>query len=132
MEWTEDLSVGIREIDSQHQKLIGLINTLHDAMKSGQGKQALESTLQELAGYAVYHFRTEEEYMQKFHYPEYVTHKNVHDAFVRKVSDFQKEFSANRLGLTLDVMNFLRDWVSTHIKGTDKRYTATFQKGGVR
>jgi len=132
MVWSDDLSVGIQEIDSQHKKLVSLINTLHDAMKAGQGKQALEATLQELADYAVYHFKTEETYMQKFRYPEYTTHKNMHDAFVHKVTDFQKDFAANRLGLTLDVMNILRDWVSTHIKGTDKRYVPAFTHGGVK
>jgi hemerythrin len=131
MEWTEELSVNIREIDDQHKKLIALINKLHDAMKAGQGKEALEGTLQELASYTVYHFQTEEKYMQKFNYPRLPSHKAEHAAFVKKVVDFQKDFAENRLGLTLDLMNFLRDWVNHHIRETDKQYTATFRAGGL-
>lgn len=131
MEWTEELSVNVKEIDDQHRKLIALINKLHDAMKAGQGKVALEGTLQELADYTVYHFQTEEKYMQKFNYPRLPSHKTEHGAFVKKVVDFQKEFAENRLGLTLDLMNFLRDWVNHHIKETDKQYTATFRAGGL-
>lgn len=132
MEWTSDLSVGVREIDDQHKKLIGLINKLHDAMRAGQGKQALEGTLQELAAYTVYHFQTEEKYMEKFSYVRLPSHKAEHAAFVKKVTDFQNEYAAGRLGLTLDLMNFLRDWVSSHIQKTDKQYSATFQAGGLK
>jgi hemerythrin len=130
--WSDDLSVSIREIDDQHRKLIGLINNLHDAMKSGQAKNVMEKTFADLADYAVYHFKTEEQYMEKFHYPEYQTHKLAHTAFVKKVTQFQADFKAGKLGISMDLMNFLREWLTTHIKGTDKNYTATFQKGGVR
>lgn len=132
MTWDDKLSVNVKEIDDQHRKLIGLVNNLHDAMKGGQGKQVLEPTLQELASYTVYHFQTEEKYMQKFKYPGYLSHKKMHDAFVRKVSDFQKDYHAGRLGLSLDLMNFLREWVTTHIMETDHQYSETFIKGGLR
>jgi hemerythrin len=131
MEWTTDLSVKVSEIDDQHRKLIGLINKLHDAMRAGQGKEVLEGTLQELAAYTVYHFQNEEKYMQQFNYPGYLKHKGEHAAFVKKVMDFQKDFAAGRLGVTLDLMNFLRDWVNKHIKETDKQYSALFNQRGL-
>ncbi|ACL16435.1 hemerythrin-like metal-binding protein [Methanosphaerula palustris E1-9c] len=131
MDWTDDLSVGVTEIDNQHKRLIELINKLHDAMKAGQGKQMLETTLQELAAYTVYHFQAEEKYMVEYNYPRYHAHKIEHDAFVKKVTDFQKDFVDNRLGLTLDLMKFLKDWVNNHIKSTDKQYTALFNKSGL-
>ena len=130
--WSDDLSVGIHEIDDQHRKLIGLINDLHDAMKSGQAKQALEKTLSELADYAVYHFQVEEKYMEKFRYPEFPSHKLAHTAFVKKVAAFQADYKSGKLGLSLDLMHFLRDWLTTHIKGTDRQYAALFLKNGIK
>lgn len=132
MTWNDELSVKVKEIDDQHKKLIGLVNNLHDAMKGGQAKLVLESTLQELASYTVYHFQTEEKYMQKINYPGYLAHKMKHDAFVRKVSDFQKDFHAGRLGISLDLMNFLKEWVTTHIRDIDQQYSETFVKAGIR
>jgi hemerythrin len=132
MNWTPDLSVGVTEIDDQHKQLISLMNTLHDAMKAGQAKQGLEKTLQELADYTVYHFETEEKYMQKFRYPGYLAHKMKHDTFVKKVTDFQKDYQAGKLGISIDLMNFLKDWVTTHIKETDRQYTETFKTGGLK
>jgi hemerythrin len=131
MEWTGELGVNVKEIDEQHKKLIGLINKLHDAMLAGQGKQALEGTLQELAAYTVYHFGVEEKYMQQFKYPGYLRHKAAHTAFVKKVTDFQDDFSHNRLGVTLELMNFLKDWVNNHIRETDKQYSALFKEKGL-
>jgi len=132
MTWNDELSVKVKEIDDQHRKLIGLINNLHEAMKNGQGKLVLEPTLQELASYTVYHFQTEEKYMQKFNYPGYRAHKIKHDAFVKKVTDFQKDYHAGRLGLSLDLMNFLKEWVTTHIGETDQQYSGTFVTAGLR
>ncbi len=131
MQWSDNLSVQIKEIDDQHKRLIELINSLHDAMLAKQGKQALEKTLKELADYTVYHFQAEEKYMQKFKYIGYVSHKREHDAFVQKVVDFQTAFQANKLGLSIDVINFLKDWVSHHIQKTDKQYSGFFKEHGL-
>jgi len=68
--WSDDLSVKVTLIDDQHKKLIALINSLHDAMRAGEGKQVLEKTLKELADYTVYHFQTEEKYMQAVPLPD--------------------------------------------------------------
>jgi len=32
IEWSDDLSVGIQEIDEQHKVLVGLVNDMHDAI----------------------------------------------------------------------------------------------------
>lgn len=131
MNWSDNLSVGISEIDEQHKNLIAQINALHEAMRSGQGKEALEKILGELAAYTQYHFGTEERYMQKFGYPGYAAHKDEHDAFVAEVAGFQKSYAAGRLGLSIEVMKFLRGWVAGHITGSDKHYTACFQEHGL-
>lgn len=131
MKWSDDLSVGVDEINAQHQRLIELINTLHDAMIAKQGKTAVSGIIDELAAYTVTHFKTEERYMEQFHYPGYLSHKREHESFVEKVGSFQNDFNAGKLGLSIEIMNFLRDWVSNHIKGTDKKYTETFKKNGL-
>ena len=49
MEWDDSFSVKVAEIDSQHQKLFELINSLYDAMKEGKSKDMLGGIIDELS-----------------------------------------------------------------------------------
>ena len=131
MKWTDNLSVHVQEIDTQHQKLIALINDLHDAMLARKGKEVLGDILDQLAAYTVYHFNTEEKYMQDFSYSGYLLHKKEHDSFVGKIDALITDYNAGKVGLSIDLMAFLRDWVQNHIQGTDKKYSETFNKNGL-
>ena len=131
MKWSDNLSVQVKEIDQQHQKLIELINNLHEAMLQKQTKQVISKILDELAAYTVYHFQNEERYMEKFNYSGLLSHKIEHESFVNKVEEFQKNYEAGKLGLSMEIMAFLKDWVSNHIMGTDKKYSETFHQNGL-
>ncbi|MBI1864448.1 MAG: hemerythrin, partial [Nitrospirae bacterium] len=36
--WDSTWSVNVKEIDAQHQKLIGIVNDLHEAIKAGKAR----------------------------------------------------------------------------------------------
>lgn len=131
IEWSDSLSVGVKQIDAQHQKLIKLIHDLNDAMKVGKGKEVIGKIIKELVDYTVVHFKQEEAYFAKFNYAEKETHIAEHLKFIAEVSKFQKDFTEGRLGLSLTVMNFLSNWLNKHIMGTDKKYSACFTSNGL-
>jgi len=131
MTWTESLSVKIPSIDEQHKNLVNLINKLHDAMKAGKAKDVMGEILQELINYTKYHFSTEEKYMQQTQYPATVSHVNEHNQFVKKAVELQNSYNSGKTMLSLEVMNFLNDWVSKHISGTDKKYSEHFLANGI-
>ncbi len=130
--WDDSLSVNVAEIDRQHQKLVAMINELHDAMKSGKGKDVMGKILSGLISYTDTHFKAEENYFVQFKYPDAASHIKEHVAFVKKVSDFQHDFEAGRLTVSIDTLYFLRDWLQGHIKGTDKKYSSFFHEKGLR
>jgi len=130
--WNDSLSVKVAEIDKQHQKLISIINELHDAMRLGKGKEILGKTVNGLIVYTATHFKLEEKYFAQFGYPDTDSHKKEHAAFVQKVSGFKDGFEKGKLTLTMDVMNFLSDWLKNHINGTDKKYSQFFNDKGLR
>ncbi len=132
IQWDNSLSVNVGEIDSQHQKLVKMINDLNDAMKQGKGKDALAKIINELFSYAGTHFATEEKYFDKFGYPSATTHKIEHSNFVKKVTEFKKGFESGQLALTIEVMNFLKDWLRGHIQETDKKYGPFFNEKGLK
>ena len=132
IQWSDALSVKVDEIDRQHQKLVASINALNDAMRAGKGKAALSATVTGLTNYVAEHFATEERYFAKFSYPEAENHIKEHVRFVQKVGDFKKEFDEGRMGLSIEVMNFLSDWLKNHIQGSDKKYAPFFIANGLK
>ena len=105
-EWDDNYSVGVAEIDEQHQELIELINRLHEAIEQGSAGNAassaineldtMSSVLDELVDYSCYHFSTEEKYMLEYTYPEYDRHKRLHAQFVDRVEAFKRDYEATR------------------------------------
>ncbi len=132
IQWSSSLSVGINEIDKQHERLVKLINDLNEAMRIGKGKEILSKIINELTTYALTHFSTEEKYFDKFQYLETKPHKGEHQAFVQKVSTFKKDFEEGRVGLTIPIMNFLSDWLQNHIMISDKKYAPFLIEKGVK
>jgi len=130
--WNDSFSVNVAEIDQQHQKLIALINELHDAMTQGKGEDILGKILNGLISYTGTHFKTEEKYFAQFGYPDTDSHKKEHHAYVQKVSDFKDGFENGELSLSIEVMTFLYDWWRNHIKETDKKYSQFFNEKGLR
>lgn len=130
--WDNSFSVNVKEIDEQHQRLFDLINSLYEAMKKGQGKEILPKIIDELFHYVEKHFSTEEKYFDKFNYPESESHKLEHYNFLKKVSEFKKSYEASQIGLTIDIITFLQEWLVRHIKVVDKKYSAFFNENGLK
>lgn len=129
--WSDKFSVNIKEIDSQHKKLVDLLNSLHDSMKAGKGNEVLGKTLTELIQYVGTHFATEEKLMSAHGYPEYNTHKAEHEKLAQKAIELQKDFQQGAPVLTVEVLGFLKDWLQNHILGTDKKYGPFLNSKGV-
>ncbi|MCP4353146.1 MAG: hemerythrin family protein [Desulfobacterales bacterium] len=132
IQWDDSLNVNVAEIDRQHQRLVEMINDLDDAMRQGKGKDVLGKIIDGLIAYAATHFRTEERYFDLFGYPEANNHKKEHSEFVKKISEFKDGFEKGKLGLSIQVMNFLRDWLQKHIKEVDKKYGPFFNEMGLK
>ncbi|HTY15190.1 MAG TPA: bacteriohemerythrin [Methanoregulaceae archaeon] len=131
LEWSDKLSVGVREIDNQHKGLIDLVNKFYDAMEHERASQETELTLKKLAAYAVHHFQTEETYMNRFKYPGYLSHKLAHEEFTKKITEFQQAFEEKKHVDPMALIAFLNVWIVNHIKSIDKQYSETFVKNGL-
>lgn len=131
IQWGPKYSVNIQEIDNQHQKLMALINQLYDAMTAGHGKDVLGKVLNELANYTVNHFAYEEKLFQQHAYPETAAHKAEHVKLIQQVTDLKQKFESGKAHITLEVMNFLKDWLNNHIMVVDKKYSAHLNSKGV-
>jgi hemerythrin len=132
IEWDDKYSVSIDSIDSEHQKLIGLINRLVGAMSKGQGKTVVEKILSDLMDYTVYHFGREEEYFAKFAYADAAGHIEQHKMFIMKIQQFTDDFEDGRIGLSVEILQFLSRWLIDHISTVDRQYSDFLVSNGVK
>jgi hemerythrin len=130
--WRAQYSVGIASIDSQHQKLIGMINELNAAMHEGHGRDVMGKILDGLTAYTVSHFSHEEKLMQLHRFPGFERHKVEHDKLIKQVKTLQQSFRSGAASVTVEAMTFLLNWLIGHILGMDKQYTALMQAAGVK
>ena len=130
--WSNMLSTGIIEQDNQHKRLIDLINQLNDAMKAGKGNEVLGKVLSELVNYTVTHFGYEEKLMAQYKYEDTPAHKAEHAKFVQTAGDLKKKFESGNAVITVEIMNFLRDWLTNHIMKTDKKLGQALVKLGAK
>lgn len=122
-EWNQAKhSVGIPEMDRQHQYLIKLLDDLHQAMYAGEGKAPLGKILDGLFGYTQRHFAAEERLMLQYHYPEYARHRDIHRKMTQRVLEIREDFRRGDITSPVQISNFLKDWLHRHIMETDRRY----------
>lgn len=132
LNWDESLSVKVNSIDLQHKKLFEMINEFYDNMKMQSGKDNMAALLSGMKDYAVIHFSMEERLMKMCNYVSLDRHKAEHDKFVETVNDFEERFLSGKLLVTLELTNFLKEWIVNHIMGTDKQYSAIMIKNGIK
>ncbi len=125
--WNRQLVTGLGPIDDQHKELVRLINELYAAMKAKAGATESGRILEELADYTKYHFGFEEEMFAKHNYPEASGHKVAHQDLVEKVVAFNNDFKRGKAGLSMELMDFLADWLKKHIMKTDMAYVPFFK-----
>ncbi|MCB9557612.1 MAG: bacteriohemerythrin [Deltaproteobacteria bacterium] len=119
IQWSDDLSVGVSKIDQQHRELVRMVNQLHDAMSQGKSKDVLGGLLEELAGYTVQHFQTEEQLFDTHSFPAAEAHKKAHAELTQEVVSFKQRFDKGEVMLSVQLMNFLKNWLVDHIQGDD-------------
>jgi hemerythrin-like metal-binding protein len=130
--WNPALEVGVKEIDAQHKRLVDLVNQLNDAMRLGQGRDKIGPVLNELVRYTVSHFATEERFMDAHRYALSANHKAEHKKLLEDVGAFKAKFDSGNANLSIEVLQFLRDWLSKHIMGTDKKLGGALNEKGIK
>ncbi|MBT0665913.1 bacteriohemerythrin [Geobacter pelophilus] len=129
--WSNSYSVKVSKMDSEHQRLIDMINNLYIAMREGRGKDAIGSILDELIEYTKTHFAHEEKLMKESGYPGYEDQKRAHESLINKVVEIHARFKAGN-ALSQEIMTFLKDWLINHIQGMDKRYGPHMNQKGIK
>ena len=121
LEWSDNISVGVHEIDEQHKTLIDLINRLYDeVIVKDSDMEIIDETMNELVQYSKVHFRLEESLFHSFGYPETETHSEFHNEVKNKLMEIQGKSKQNNNAINYELFEFLKKWIHCHIAVEDK------------
>lgn len=124
IQWKDEYSVGVAEMDQEHRRLIAMISSLHAAMTAGMGRMTLAEVSREMLDYAGTHFVDEESLMQACGFPDLAAHKAQHQVFLGKTLDIKDRIDRGELVFSIEVLGFLKNWLVDHIQSLDKKYGA--------
>ena len=121
IEWKDQYSLGVAEVDHEHRELIELINALYESLSKTHSEIAVADFLGELYARISAHFALEEKIMRDSGYDEYEDHKADHERLLDGIRDLMDDYED---GVYVDVERFgknLDEWFTEHFRTRDAR-----------
>lgn len=116
LEWSENMSVGLPTIDSDHKCLIRIIDLLHHIHHEGDSQRMIETVLDTLLVYGRYHFDREERVMAECHFPGRAFHRSEHRGFAKYIDNLHRRFKGKGdPKLARQLLDYLSGWLTHHI-----------------
>lgn len=126
MTWTDAMSVGVLELDEDHQKLISAINALTVSAGRTERTAATGQCLVRLRRYAEFHFAREEHVMAACGYPDAEGHYEEHQDFINQIQAMSRQFEQDpehfSERISGDLRDYLTNWLTHHILIIDMEY----------
>lgn len=122
--WKDEYTMGIPHIDEQHKKLFEIAGRIYGLYKDEfcvDKYDRIVELIGELKDYTIFHFKSEEEYMESVGYRKLFTHKIEHSDFVEKINNVDLELvDEDHNAYLLEILEFVVDWIDKHILEKDK------------
>ena len=117
------LALNCRELDEDHRKLHGMVQTLKQSVENREGYQATVMLFTELASYTQWHFRHEERLMRVNAFPDMAEHNKEHQDLLAQLHGLLDHLDGleKEKPLSMDVIDFLDDWLKKHILELDRK-----------
>jgi len=119
--WRDNHSVNVEEIDTQHKKILELVNNLHTSVEARLDKNKLEEMLIDLVEYTRMHFATEEKYMKEHDYSDLNNHHNEHRTLLQHLEHLVAAVSNGKHPTFYSDYDISSDWAMVHIMEYDKK-----------
>jgi len=119
--WDDSLLTGNVIVDMQHQRLFERLSDIADSCEDGGDVAKLYDTLMFLQNSTIRHFTDEEALLLEISYPDYVDHKQKHEAIRQTVEGLVQRFEENGASpeLSQDVNRSIVRWLVNHIRQED-------------
>lgn len=134
IQWQAEYSVGVKEIDLQHQHFIETLNAIYEELINADGKidiKKLDNLYNGLMEYATIHFSTEEKYFQLVNYENSEEHITEHRKLTTKLHELLLDEKKYEPEQGFAIIDFLEDWLVNHLATQDNKYKDVFRANGI-
>ncbi len=121
LEWHEEYSVGVPDVDHEHREIIELINEVYHQLQDPQSDTDVMGFLGEIFAQIIAHFALEERIMRNAHYPELDAHKEDHEKLLDELRDLMDDYEIRGKLSEIILARTLSDWFSIHFRTFDAR-----------
>ncbi|NRT72732.1 hemerythrin family protein [Clostridium beijerinckii] len=124
VKWKADYELGVKSIDEQHEKLFEIADRAYKLLTNDfilDKYDRITEILGELKEYTIFHFKSEEEYMLSIGYKKFLSHKVIHEDFIKSIDNIDlHEIDLNQDESVKKILEFVVDWIDKHILNEDK------------
>lgn len=121
--WSSKLSVGIPEVDREHQRFLSLANDLVAFIAEGKAKAEIERQMRLVLADTTSHFENEERLFLEFGYPEAARHAALHSQIRKQMFRTMSEIKATDPDSTwIDKALHVRQVLLEHLLQEDVKY----------
>ena len=132
IEWQDEYSVGVKELDDQHKILLDFINTLLKEQVNEYNAAQLSESVSSLIHYAYVHFATEERYLAQTPFPDLKQHILEHVDSIMKTMELSLKVKEDIQDNRRELLAYLKGWYSSHVLGIDRLYIPLLQANGIK
>lgn len=123
-------SAGFQFVDDQHAGLFDALNELRAAVLTRQPRAVTGRLLQDLLAYTRSYFAAEEAMLANAKDPGLEEHQAEHKQLTAQVAEYVEGYKRGDAALSVQVINFLRDWLTSHILRKDRDYSVWLSRDG--
>jgi hemerythrin len=128
--WREGLRIGVSRLDEQHQRLVDLLNRMHEAIVAQRPLEEVQALAAELTLHTRLHFLYEEMIMEGAEYPLLSDHRFRHAEFTEGLLRLQKRLKLDVRKQFREIVRYELEWISAHLEESDEAFAAWLRAGG--
>lgn len=125
--WDKNYLLNVDEFDSQHKHLLSLVNKCIRKANGYIPDQKIEEILEDLLTYTIWHFKSEETFMEIYRLEGLKEHQEEHKNLLNDLSERIIEIKSDETNLW-ELAQFLQSWFGGHSFGMDKEMSIQIKK----
>jgi len=130
--WKEEYVVNISTIDAHNRNFFEVMNFMIDTINCGKCSENIAEIFFKLTYYIENYLIDEELYCKEYSYPKFNEHKEAHNQFVNRVTQFETNYATDPESVCVKLVEYLEEWFENHMIKQDQEVVKFLLEKGVK